>query len=152
MKIKVWRVVKAKYAKEAYSGKGACDYGGRWNSEGVFMVYTSESLALAVLEILVGGIPLLLLESYVKISAQIEVSEITEPKSLPVDWDETPAGEGTKKIGDKWIKSEDSAVLKVPSVVVPEESNYLINPFHKNVSRIIVGNPEKLKIDKRLIK
>lgn len=152
MRIKVWRVVKAKYAKEAYSGKGACDNGARWNSEGVFMVYTSDSLALAVLEILVGGIPLLLLESYVKISAQIEVSEIVEPKSLPRDWDETPAGEATKQIGDRWIKSEDSAVLKVPSVVVPEESNYLINPFHKNVRRIIVGIPEKLKVDKRLIK
>lgn len=152
MRIKVWRVVKAKYAKEAYSGKGACDYGGRWNSEGVFMVYASDSLALAVLEILVGGIPLLLLESYIKISAQIEVSEIIEPKSLPVDWDETPAGESTKVIGDKWIKSEESAVLKVPSVVVPEEFNYLINPFHKNVSNVIVGNPEKLKLDKRLLK
>lgn len=152
MKIKVWRIVKEKHASDAFSGQGAYDNGGRWNFEGSYMVYTAASISLAVLEILVNGLDVAFANRYMQIYAEIDRADIEELKHLPSGWDCQPASNVTKIIGSDWINNEKSPVLRVPSVVVKEEFNYLINPMHPNVSRIKLGKPEKISIDPRLIK
>jgi len=71
---------------------------------------------------------------------------------LPPNWREYPAPPQLQAIGDKWVRSKRSAVLRVPSVIVPGEHNYLLNPEHPKFRRIVVGKPEKFALDLRLLK
>jgi RES domain-containing protein len=153
MKFRTWRVVKGKYGGEAFSGEGALKFGGRWNSRGTPLVYTSESLSLATLEILAGGISMPLLSKYVKIPVDFDASliESFSVGSLPKEWTNYPPSIKTQKIGDNWVKESRSVVLKVPSVVIKEEFNYLINPFHSDFNKIFIGKPEAFSFDKRLL-
>jgi RES domain-containing protein len=152
MKVQSWRLVKAKYASEAFSGKGAFDVGGRWNSPRVYVVYTSQSLSLASLEILAGGAPIALLSNYVKIPVEFDESVIKPVQKLSKDWNAYPAKYETKLIGDEWANSNESVVLKVPSAVVPGEFNYMINPLHPDMKKgLTIGKPEKYSFDKRII-
>ena len=153
MKTRVWRVVKGKYGGEAFSGEGALKYGGRWNSIGTSMVYTSESLSLAALEILTGGISTPLLGSYVKIPIDFDTSfiELFASAALPKEWTNYPPSIKTQKIGDMWVKESRSVALKVPSVVIREEFNYLINQVHPDFKKISIGKPEAFSFDKRLL-
>jgi RES domain-containing protein len=144
MKIRAWRVAKGKYGGEAFSGEGALKFGGRWNSIGTPLVYTSESLSLATLEILTGGISIPLLSKYVTIPVDFEASllESIGAANLPKEWRNYPPSIKTQKIGDNWVRESKSVVLKVPSVVIREEFNYLINPFHPDFKKISIGKPE----------
>jgi RES domain-containing protein len=153
MKFRTWRVVKGKYGGEAFSGEGALKFGGRWNSIGTPLVYTSESLSLATLEILTGGISMPLLSKYVKIPVDFEGSlvESLEIASLPKEWTNYPPSIKTQKIGDNWVKESRSVVLKVPNVVIKEEFNYLINPVHPDFSKLSIGKPEVFSFDRRLL-
>jgi RES domain-containing protein len=151
VKIRTWRLVKKKYAQSAFSGEGAAIAGGRWNSIGIKVVYTSESLSLAVLEILVGGAPIALLDSYVKIPVEFEESIVSSLGHLPKDWKTYPPSIQTQEIGNIWTRDNKSHVLKVPSVVVSEESNYLINPFHPAFKNSLnIGKIEPFQFDGRL--
>src|SRR6266508_3543145 len=98
-----WRIVKAKHAATAFSGKGAADYGGRWNSRGVPVVYTSCTKSLAALESLVHLNPPVLF-NYVAIRIEFDeaLMEIIPPKALPPDWQTKPPPPSTKAIGDGW--------------------------------------------------
>jgi RES domain-containing protein len=153
MKLRAWRVVKRKHKGDAFSGEGALKYGGRWNSIGTPVVYTSESLSLATLEILTGGISLQLLGSYVRIPVDFDVSliESLDLAGLPRGWANYPPSTKTQRIGDNWAHESRSAVLRVPSVVIKEEFNYLINPFHRDFKKISIGVPEGFSFDKRLL-
>jgi RES domain-containing protein len=152
MKIRSWRVVKKKYLTEAFSGTGALKFGGRWNSIGTPMVYSSDSLALATVEILIGGIFISLLNDYYKIPVDFDKSlvETFDTSALPGEWDTYPPNTKTQLIGDNWITSLSSVFLKVPSVVIKEEFNYLINPLHPDFKKLSIGKPEKISFDKRL--
>jgi RES domain-containing protein len=152
MNIRTWRLVKKKYEANAFSGEGALKVGGRWNSIGTSLVYTSESLSLATLEILVGGTSRYLLRRYVRFSVDFDASLIQSVAlaSLPKEWSNYPPSIKTQKIGDIWIKESKSAVLKVPSVIIREEFNYLINPVHPDFNKISIGKPEVFPFDKRL--
>lgn len=154
MMIRVWRIVKEKFKHEAFTGEGAATFGGRWNSIGVPVVYTAESLSLATLEILVGGFPLTLISGYCRIVVEIDASQIeTFPKKkLPPDWSSFPAGEHCRHIGDTWMREKRTVALKVPSAVVAEEYNYLINPLHPDFGKIAIGKPEILSVDRRLFR
>lgn len=152
MIIRVWRVTKKKFASIAFNGEGAFKFGGRWNSIGTPLVYTSQSLSLATLEILAGGIQIGLLNSFVTIPASFDSSLVDSIAitSLPREWCDYPYSAKTQKIGDSWVKEMKSAVLKLPSTVIKGEFNYLINPLHLDFKRISLEKPEEFIIDRRL--
>ncbi len=155
MKITAWRIVKATHANSAFNGEGARIAGGRWNRIGIPMIYTADSLALAVLEITVHlSQEDLLQKNYYRIWVQFESSLVTslDPAEIPDDWDSLPPSESTQNIGTQWASSQKSAILKVPSSVVREEFNYLINPVHPKFKKLLIGNPEPVVFDPRLKK
>ncbi len=149
----IWRIIKRCFSETAFSGEGARLFGGRWNQKGESVVYTSENRSLALLEMLVQDQPLH--ADYVLISAKLpeSFSILTLPiKELPSTWRDMNARETLQKIGSYWIKEGKTCVLEIPSVVVPAESNFLLNPAHPDFSKIKISTPENLQIDPRLIK
>lgn len=149
-----WRIVKQRHAKGAFDGEGARLYGGRWNSPGVAAIYASESRALATLEVLAGLQTNSPLPEYVLIPAKFDDSLVLaiEFEELPEDWRKNPPSPSTQRLGDDWIAHGESAVLKVPSALVPQESNYVFNPRHPSFSEVRIGKPEPLAMDPRLIR
>jgi RES domain-containing protein len=147
-----WRIVQERYSKEAFTGEGARLYGGRWNSAGHAAVYAAGSRSLAVLEMLVHLDGPQLLSSYLLYEAEFPESLVTEMNvgDLPRDWRDDPAPRSTQAIGDAWIRGGASVVLRVPSVLIPEEHNYLLNPRHAEFGRIRVSGGERFAFDARL--
>ena len=154
MIVSVWRIDKLKWATSSFLGDGARLYGGRWNSPGHPMIYTSEHPALGALEILVHAISdQLLLRAYCSIEAKFDDSlfDVLPKKALPRDWSHDPVSKSTQRLGDMWLASEESRpVLKVPSAVVNGSFNYLINPLHPKFRQIRVGKPKPFRFDPRL--
>lgn len=153
MAIRVWRLSKAKFARTPLDGEGARLYGGRWNSPGTALVYTSSTLALAELELLVhvdrADAPTDLVAIELEIPARLRV-ETVDAADLPPRWKRYPAPANLARIGDEWASSLRSAVLRVPSAVVPREFNYLFNPLHPDIARIKEVGREKVVFDERL--
>lgn len=149
-----WRIVKKRHAATAFDGEGARLYGGRWSSPGTAVVYTSETRALAVLEVLVGIRSTGPVGAYVLIPASFGDALVTriEHENLPEDWRESPPPPSTQRIGDDWISGQTSVVLRVPSVLLPDEFNYLINPADPDFPRLEVGDPQELSLDPRLLR
>lgn len=147
-----WRIIKEKHAAAAFSGKGAFDFGGRWNSRGVSVVYTSSTKALAALELLVHLNPPVQFK-YVAFQLTIEDSfiEVFPERSLPKDWQLEPPPPSAQQIGDLWVKEARSAVLAIPSVIIPSEKNYLLNPLHPAFAKVSIGTPEAFTFDPRLL-
>jgi RES domain-containing protein len=147
-----WRIVKEKHAATAFSGKGAADNGGRWNSRGVPVVYTSSTKSLAALENLVHLNPPVPFK-YVAIRIKFgdALVEIIPAEALPPDWQTEPPPPSTKAIGDACARAARSAVLALPSVIIPGELNYLLNPAHPYFKKISLGKPEPFALDPRLL-
>lgn len=148
----VHRLSKSKFSNDL-SGKGAELAGGRWNSKGTAILYTSQSRALCTTEIAVhtplGNIP----ADYVLITIEIPDNakiKAVEQKVLPVDWKMFPHPHETQVIGDQFVQDSEFLVLKVPSVVVQGEYNYLINPQHKDFNTIKLLHTEPFEFDERL--
>lgn len=155
----VWRIATdtPAYVAEDLSGVGAKNSGGRWNSAGVAMVYTSQTRALACLETVVhlnaGGLPLNRYLVEVTIPGALWTNaRRTVASSLPVGWDAQPAGRDSIQFGDNWIATGSSALLVVPSVIAPEEFNVLINPLHADSKLITAAKIRKWSYDPRLAK
>ncbi|MDO8769868.1 MAG: RES family NAD+ phosphorylase [Burkholderiaceae bacterium] len=149
----VWRITTARLPATAFSGEGARLYGGRWNPKGLALVYTAESRALALLEMMVQDAPLR--ARYVLIPAQLpDTVSVTrvEVADLAADWRRLDRRDALQRIGRDWLESGHSAVLAVPSAVLPAEHNYLLNPGHPDFARIIMGEPEALDTDYRLMR
>jgi RES domain-containing protein len=153
----LWRIATDTPAYEAddLSGAGAKATGGRWNEAGAPMLYTSESRALACLETIVhlnaGGLPFNRYLVAVEVPDKAWTGAKQEsPGSLEVGWDAEPAGAVSIKIGTDWIKSKASALLIVPSVIIPEEFNILINPEHPESAGITAVKVRKWLYDPRL--
>lgn len=147
----VFRLSKEQFAQDL-SGKGAELVGGRWNSRGNAMLYTSQSIALCVTEIAVH-VPLgILPKDYQLIHIEIPEVDFLEMKKLPKDWQSFPHSNSTQMIGDKFLKDSKFLVLKVPSATVQGEFNYLINPRHKNFDQIKIVKIENFNFDERLFK
>ena len=151
--IRAWRIVKTRYSEDAFSGEGARLYGGRWNSSGTRMVYTSGSKSLATLELLVHLHSTSVLHSFSICPVDFDDSlvEILEPAKLARDWRQSPPSIALQAIGDDWISRGSSGVLRVPSAVIETEHNYLINPTHKDFKKLVIGSMEVLELDPRLI-
>lgn len=149
----VWRITTARFATSAFTGEGARLYGGRWNPKGYPIVYTAESRSLALLEMLVQDDPLR--ANYVLVPAHIpnDLSITTiQTQELPEDWRNLSTRDTLQTIGKDWLTSMRSAILSVPSAVLPAERNYLINPNHPDFQKIMLGSPESLQTDMRLYK
>jgi RES domain-containing protein len=152
--MQVWRISKAKYVATAYNGEGARLESGRWHQAGHRVVYTSSSAALAALEILVHtASDLLPRTSYVAIPANLPedlaVLRLTVA-DLPAGWQTTPAPPTLRALGMQWLQAGQTAVLGVPSVIVPFEWNYLLNPLHPDFARIQIGSAQAYRFDPRL--
>jgi RES domain-containing protein len=152
--MQAWRITQQKHARTAFSGDGARLYGGRWNSPGVALVYAAQSQSLAVLEVLVHLDGPALLRKYVFLEASFDASLVIELNrdSLPRNWQADPVPKAVQAIGDRWAAAADSAVLCVPSVLVPGESNFLLNPSHPEFAKITVSRPQAFRFDARLAK
>ncbi|HEV8640805.1 MAG TPA: RES family NAD+ phosphorylase [Methylomirabilota bacterium] len=149
--IRVWRITRARHA--AFDGEGARRHGGRCTRPGIPVVYTSASLALAALEIFVNlerpQPPGDLVAIAADIPETLTISRLP-PSELPANWRSYPAQEALAELGTRWARELKSAVLAVPSAVIPQELNYLLNPLHSRFKRIRVGAPEAFRFDARL--
>jgi RES domain-containing protein len=151
--ITAWRIVKAQYADEVFSGEGGRVFKARWHSAGHRIVYTAASASLAALEWLVRTPRPRLLSDYVIASCtfpEVIVEELSE-SALPSNWRHYPAPPELQIIGVEWLLNRSSAVLSVPSAVVPEERNYLINPEHEHFGSVDCGQSRPFDIDLRLL-
>jgi RES domain-containing protein len=149
---RAWRIVREKHAANAFTGEGAALAGGRWNSRGIRVVYTSGSASLAALETLVHLNPLIRFKYLVfQIDFDERLVEKVMADSLTADWRDEPPPPSTKRIGDQWVKETRSAVLELPSVLIPTESNYLLNPAHSDFKSIAIRKPEPFAFDLRLL-
>jgi RES domain-containing protein len=150
---RIWRVVKRKHAAHAFDGKAAQRFGGRWNSPGRGAVYTSATKSLAVLEVLVHldvGRPVPRLVAFT-----FDVDDRLVDR-LPVvrlhgHWRTSRGLLVTQEIGDDWLASGRSLALAVPSTIVPEELNYLLNPAHPAFGRLKFGRSVPFLLDPRLV-
>jgi RES domain-containing protein len=147
-----WRIVKEKHAKSAFSGEGARIFEGRWNSAGVRMVYCSEHLSLATLEILVHTQPVTIRDKFrvFRVSWDEAIMSVIDLRKLPKGWNAQPPGLISKNIGDEWVHSGRSAVLVVPSVIVPLEKTFLLNPKHRDFGKIKIKGAGGFHLDPRL--
>ena len=139
MIIKCWRIFHTKHANNPASGEGARITGGRWNSKGKELVYTAESLDLAITE---ARLPISVLRrtyDYVEITFDDALLTELPQKGYPADWDKTPAAQETRRIGDEWVENQSSAVLKVKSR--HGGFNYLLNPAHPDAIKIKYARP-----------
>ena len=150
--IEAWRIVKAEYADEAFTGEGAMLFAGRWHSAGTRIVYTSDSIAQATLEILVH-IRKMRVPEYRVIPCYFHEALVEElpVASLPPNWFDPVAPVELRQFGDRWAHERASAVLKVPSAITLVEFNYLLNPEHPDFASVEIGEPRPFKLDYRLI-
>ena len=130
--LQAWRIVKRRYADTAFDGEGARLHGGRWNSPGRAVVYASESRALATLEVLTGVQSMAVAPAYVLMGVTFDEEFVGTllAEDLPDGWNRFPPTPASQHLGDDWLATGRSPVLRVPSVIVPGEFNYLLNPAH----------------------
>jgi RES domain-containing protein len=150
--VTAWRIVKARHAGNAFTGEGARLAGGRWNRPGTAVVYAAGSISLAMLELLIHLRSRELLLEYVLFEVTIPDHEIEvlDPSELPRGWRRSPPPRATQRIGDAWVASASSPVLRVPSVVVPSEPNFLLSPGHPRFPAIRIGRRQRIQLDRRL--
>lgn len=152
--IRAFLLCKTRYLASAFSGEGARLSGGRWNSPGLAMVYTSSSLSLASLEVMVhleDPDAFKRLFSWLPLEIPEDLVERLDPAQLPANWNTDETNSMSQSVGDVWLRSNRTAVLAVPSVVTPGERNYLLNPVHSGFSEIKIGKAESFLPDPRLV-
>lgn len=151
----LWRLVKTRHAATAFSGDGARRYGGRWNARGTSVVYLSGGLSLAALELFVHLTPedarLQFSAIRVDVPAAIAAAQLSVAE-LPANWRDEPPPDSCKALGSNWIEKAEAALLRVPSIIVPSEFNYLLNPAHQDFRKIIAHAPQPFGFDARMWK
>jgi RES domain-containing protein len=153
---RVWRLVKSAHKGSAFTGEGAKLYPGRWNRKGTSVVYAAESLSLALLETLVHLRVREFKEEYayfaVDIPPGVRIEEIKVKDLRGIDWKANPPHSSSRQIGSKWVERRSSSVLKLPSVINPEEFSFIINPAHRDFKKIKIGKPKVYRFDPRMLK
>jgi RES domain-containing protein len=148
----LYRIAKCNYAGDL-TGTGARLYGGRWNSVGKPMVYLASSRALAVLEVLVHLSPTMFPGGFC--IAEIEVPDDSiqsiSINELPVNWQDISPPMALKKVGDSFLKQQSKLLMKVPSAIVAEEYNYLLNPLHPDILKVKLLKQLPFNFDERLV-
>jgi RES domain-containing protein len=149
--VTVWRICRRKHASSVFSGIGAYQGGGRWNRKRRHrVVYTSDSLALATLEMLAGYQGPEQIDEWLIATAIVPIDLILDcdHNSLPTNWRAHPYSAETQALGDEWLQSRTSAVLKVPTAVIDHGFNYLLNPSHPDFTKIEFGTPLAARFDR----
>lgn len=152
--IRFYRIVASTYAADPYSGIGGLHASGRWHSQGRLVCYASDSLALATLEQIGRAGRLERLKELVYVPAEIEpeLVHIPDEDALPPGWDRRPPGKESQQYGDAWLLSQRSIALRVPSVILPEGYNYVINPaFPGFREKLTIGEARLLNLDARVM-
>jgi RES domain-containing protein len=148
----VWRICAAKYQDSAFSGIGGLYVPGRWHTQGHKIVYTAESLTLASLEIFVhlesDRVPLVAIKANIPDGLEMEEIKI---ENMPILWQDPDSYSKLQKIGQSWLTSRRTPILKVPSAIVPVESNYLFNPAHPQF-KVDLKPPIRFRFDQRMWK
>lgn len=148
--INVFRIVKIKYERSAFSGIGSQYTSGRWHTQGKSVVYTSMSASLAALEVLVHWQPLPIPQPFVLCCATIPKSCI-DSTYKNIDYHNSKYNmKSTQKLGDNWINSSVALALEVPSVIIPFEFNYIINPAHSDFKKLTIVSIKEFSFDQRL--
>jgi RES domain-containing protein len=153
--MRVWRIIPKLHLSQAFDGEGARQFGGRWNRLGTRVVYASATLSLAALEFFVNLDRDTEPDQLIAISAdtpddvRIEYIEVSD---LPKNWRSYPVPEELQDLGTAWVASASTAMLAVPSAVIPEERNYLLSPAHSNFKQFRLNKPEAFHFDPRMWK
>jgi RES domain-containing protein len=149
--VHVWRIASA--APAAFDGDGARRHGSRWTPRGIPAVFTSATLSLAALERFVHTDsdlePTDLLAIPVDIRDDIAI-EAVDVETLPTGWRTFPAPPALAAIGERWFRASSTPVLSVPSVVIPHERNFVLNPTHREFTQILIGRSEPFSFDPRM--
>ena len=152
--MRVWRLCQSAYAKKALTGEGGLHADGRWHLQGARVVYAAATLSLAALELLVRIdrtlAPPDLVAVEIEIPGSVDVERIPLSK-LPAGWDAYPTSATTQLLGMRWIAAGRTAVLEVPSAVIPRESNYVLNPTHPQFRRLRAVATTPFSFDSRLL-
>ena len=151
----IWRLDKERYAETAFRGKGSLETSGRWHHKGTQVAYASEHPGVAVLEKLVWleRYEVARSSAYALLPLHLDPDrhlETVNPSDLPDNWDTFPHLDATRDLGTRWFEEERSAVLAVPSAVLPVAKNYLINPFHPDIHDLERGEPVSFSWEARL--
>lgn len=151
--MRVFRITTPRSVGAAFSGEGARLYGGRWNPKGWPLIYTAASRSLALLEMLAQDQPLHARYVFIpaELRAQLRISRLSTAE-LPRDWRKAAAWSRLQAIGRDWLERAETAVLAVPSAILPREENFLLNPRHADFLRIRIGGVEPLDTDSRLLR
>jgi RES domain-containing protein len=150
--VTAYRIVKEKYRTSIWSGIGARDNPGRWNSLGIAVIYAAENRSLAALEQLVHLVKPRILNAYLIASIRFsdtQIRRVTE-RDLPKGWDKPVAPPELKRFGDELVARGAQPVLAVPSAVIRGEWNYLINPAHPDFKAMAKSTPKRFSFDNRL--
>ena len=152
MIIRAWRIVKGRYLNDAFSGEGSRLAGSRWTSKGIRVVYASESISLAALEVMANAPSYEILKNYFCVPVDFDLKLVRELKAsdLPDNLRKDPPSAELKKLGDEWALKEQSVILKVPSAIITQESNYIINVMHPDFRKVKIGVEEPFSFDPRL--
>lgn len=150
--MRVWGITRR--AHQALDGEGARLFGGRWNSEGVAVVYTSATLSLAALEYLVHvqieDVPADLVSLEIEVPDAASMQDVS-PADLPDDWNRVDDHPACSALGDRWAREGTALVSRVPSAVITHERNLLLNPRHPQMEGVSVVSVERFSFDPRLL-
>jgi RES domain-containing protein len=151
----VYRICKAKYKKTAFSGEGGLKSAGRWHHKGQPIIYAAATLSLAAIELFVhlgrADSKIALVNIAAEIPDGVQMDAI-DPESLPKNWNAFPSINATMDLGTAWCASLRSAVLRVPSAIVPGEFNYLLNPQHPDFTKIKIVASDPFSFDSKMWK
>jgi RES domain-containing protein len=143
-----WKLLPMRHQGEAFSGEGARIAAGRWNSRGTRAVYLSGSLSLAALEMLVyagrAALTMPLVFFRVEFPDDVDV-ETAALEKLPSNWRQQPPPESTRRFGSEWIARGTAVGLRLPSIMVPEEWNILLNPAHPEFAKLRIPKPQRFR-------
>lgn len=144
--------MRASRAQAAFTGEGPRRYGARWNSPGVRVVYVSEHQSTAALEVFASRTPFIPDEPYKTFHLEWpdDLTEFFPMKKLPSNWRIHPPPMETREIGDRWAKERRSAVLALPSAVSPADTNFLLNPAHRDFGHVSISSAIDFEFDQRL--
>lgn len=153
--MEVYRIAQELYANDL-SGNGSRLFGGRWNSEGQFAVYASANRSLALLETLAHvQAKFFRNKKYILVTVLIPGKppiEILREKDLPNNWNALDISHITQRIGDHFLEEQKNLILRVPSVLMPEEHNYVINPLHPAMKNVKIAHQRQIEFNDRLMK